>query len=75
MSDLKDAAAIGVDVALAGVTMRIAELQELHDLELQMTARHAAGETLSPEEIQAQFDKTDAAIRALVEQITASRVK
>lgn len=73
MSNLKDAAGMGVDIALAGVTARIAQLTELHELELQMQVAHAAGEVLTDQQIQAQFDKTDAAIAAYRAELLAAR--
>lgn len=73
MSNSKDTVKIGTDVALAAITAQIAELEDVRALELQMQARRAAGETLSDDEVQAQLDKTDAALDALQKQIDAAK--
>jgi len=73
MSNTQDAVKIGADVALAAVTAKIADLEEVHALELQMQARRTAGDVLSDAEIQEQLDKTDAALDELQKQIDAAR--
>lgn len=73
MSNSNDTVKLGADVALAAITAQIAELEDVRALELQMQARRAAGETLSDDEVQAQLDKTDAALDALQKQIDAAK--
>jgi len=73
MSDVKTVAKIGADVALAAITGKISDLEELRALELQMQARRANGDVLSDAEVEAQLDKTDAALDDLQKQIDAAR--
>lgn len=73
MSNAKDAVKIGADVALAAITGKISDLEELRALELQMQARRANGDVLSDEEVEAQLNKTDAALDELQKQIDAAR--
>ena len=65
MSQAKELIGLGVDGALLVVSARIAALTETQELLLQMKVAHDAGTVLSDEQVQAQFDQTDAVIQAL----------
>ena len=73
MGNVKDGAAIGVNLALVGITARMSDIEELHALDLEMQARHKAGEVLSDEEVDAHFAKADKALDDLQAQIDAAR--
>lgn len=73
--ELKDTTALAVNVGLAAITARITDMEEVHQLDMEMAARRAAGETLSEEEIEAHFAKAEQALNELQAQIDAARAR
>lgn len=73
MSQAKELVGMGVDAVLLVVSARIAALTETQELLMQMKIAHDAGTVLSDEQVQAQFDQTDAVIQAFRAQVMAKR--
>lgn len=72
MSTTNEVLAVATDAGLALVSVELAKVRERHDFDLAVDAAHQKGETLSREEILAEFEKTDAAIKAWREKVLAS---
>lgn len=72
MSTTNEVLAVATDAGLALISMELAKVRERHDFDLEVDAAHQKGETLSREQVLAEFDKTDAATKAWREKVLAS---
>lgn len=72
MSTTNEVLAVIADASLAAISVELAAVRERHDFDLAVDAAHQKGETLSREQILAEFDKTDAAQKAWREKILAA---
>jgi len=72
MSTTNEVLSVATDVGLALISLELAKVRERHDYDLAVDAAHQKGETLSREQILAEFEKTDATTNAWRAKILAA---